>query len=161
VQINTRPDDPFGPPRIAHQVDTVQVNVEMRPEGLRVSTPSARGWAAVVRNRAQLAQAVLEAFTEAQVAAYAAAHGEEYDLSALTAAVPNDPMAPPVSRPGARSQPGVGWSRGQRRPDTHDPAQWSKQPDGAWRSPGGVAYGATSQMARRIVARRNRLGLPT
>lgn len=150
-----------GPAAQPHQVRTLDLRVEALPGGgLRVSTPSARGWAAVARNRVELEAAVSAAFTEAQCAAYARWRGERYDLDQLTDPVPGDPLAPPRRAPRRRTQAaGEGWGRNQRRPDTHRPEDWTSTHDGGWMSPGGNKYAPHTQMAQRITARRRAAGL--
>lgn len=157
MEINTRP----GPPDVPHQIREITLRVEAIAIGLRFSTPSARGWAAVARTPAEVPRAIQAAFTEAQVAAYAQLHGQVYDLDALTGSIDGDPMAPPLERRRAPAKPGIGWARGQVRPDAYDPAEWSQLPDGNWRSPGGRVHKAGSQMVQRVVRRRRLLGLPT
>lgn len=161
AQIN-RPTQ-FGPAPVGHQVQSIELRVEALPGiGLRVSTPAARGWAAVARTPHDLARAVTAAFTEAQVAAHARWRGAEYDLDALTAAVPGDPMAPPRERTRRRTPgaPGVGWKSGQQRPDTYSPADWQRCDDGRWLSPGGRRYQQSNPIVVRVLAARRRLGLP-
>lgn len=161
AQIN-RPAQ-MGAAATHHQVQAVDLHVESLPGiGLRVSTPAARGWAAVARNADELTRVVREAFTEAQVAAHARWRGAEYDLDALTAAVDGDPMAPPRQRASRRTPgaPGPGWKPGQQRPDQHSPADWVRCEDGRWRSPAGRHYQPGSVTARRVIAARQRLGLP-
>jgi len=152
-----------GPAATGHQARQVTLHVEAMPDGrLRVSTPSARGWAVVVRSRDELARAVTTAFTEAQVAAYARWRAERYDLDHLTEPMAGDPMAPP-RRPGRRpTNTGLtGWGRNQIRPDAHPPEEWTKLPDGRWQSPAGKAYGPATKMAQQVMARRRNAGLPT
>lgn len=154
--------DVRGPAPVAHQVRELTLRVEALEGGkLRISTDSARGWSMVVANSHALTAAVGAAFNEAQVAAYARAHGERYDLDELTDPVDGDPMAPPRARPRrARSGEETGWGRHQRRPDTLDPADWVKLPDGRWQSPGGARWRADSELGKRVVARRKAAGLP-
>lgn len=161
-EIHSAPGQLRGPTTSRHQVDRVTVNVERLPDNrLRVSTPGARGWAAVASNQVQLAAAIAEAFTETQVAAYAKWRGQRYDLDELTDTVDGDPMAPPRARQRRpRSTAANGYGRQQLRPDTHSPADWVKTDDGRWRSPAGMTYGAQTTMALRIVARRRDWGLP-
>jgi hypothetical protein len=161
AQIN-RPTQ-FGPAPTRHQVQALDLHVEALPGiGLRVSTPSARGWAAVARNPHELTRAITAAFNEAQVAAHARWRGAEYDLAALTDAVEGDPMAPPRERRSRRTPgaPGVGWKAGQQRPDTYSPADWVRCEDGRWRSPGGRHYQPTNPVVTKVLAARRRLGLP-
>jgi hypothetical protein len=161
-RIDLSPQPSVGPAPVAHQVRQLTVQIEsIDGVGLRFSTPTARGWAVVARNQAEVGRAIQAAFTEAQVAAYAKAHGIAYDLDAMTAAVPGDPMAPPIQRPRRRpASDGVGWRKGQRRPDVHDPADWSLLESGDLRSPGGKTVRADSPMGVRILQLRKQLGLP-
>lgn len=161
-QASAEPTAVRGPAPIAHQVRELHLRIEALPGGkLRVSTESARGWSMVVANSHALTAAVGQAFNEAQVAAYARAHGERYDLDELTEPVPGDPLAPERRRPRRpRSSEETGWGASQRRPDTLDPADWVKLPDGRWQSPGGARWKPDSQMGQRVIARRKAAGLP-
>lgn len=162
AQIN-RPTQQLGAAPTRHQVRTIDLKLETMPDGkLRISTPTARGWAAVAANPTELVRAVKDAFTEAQIAAHARWKGTEYDLDALTAALPGDPMAPPRARRSRRTPgaPGVGWKRGQQRPDTYNPADWTRCEDGRWRSPAGRHYQPSNPVVGKVIAARRRLGLP-
>lgn len=156
-----------GPAPTLHQVRRIQVTIEALPDsmggGLRITTDTTRGWAAVARDQNELARVIRDAFTEAQVAAYARWKGARYDLDALTAAVDGDPLAPPSQRPSRRTAgaPGYGWKPGQKRPDAYDPGDWTPTADGRWRSPSGRHYKPDSPIVRRVIAARRRLGLPT
>lgn len=152
-----------GPAPVPHQVREVSVRIESLPGGrLRVSSPAARGWAAVVGNQQQLSEAITSAFVEAQVAAYARWKAERYDLDELTEPVTGDPLAPPRARQRRRRNTSEeGWGTHQRRPDAHDPEEWVKMPDGRWQSPTGMRWGANTAMVQRVVTRRRNLGLPT
>lgn len=151
-----------GPPPTAHQVRELHLKVEALGHGrFRLSTPQARGWAMVVRTPHELARALAGGFTEVQLASYARWRGERPELDALTEPVPGDPLAPP--RPPQRravNTAEVGWGQHQRRPDSHDPADWVKMPDGRWQSPGGKNYPETSKVVQMVLRRRNDLGLP-
>jgi len=140
------------PPRGAHQVRELNLRVEPLPGGgVRVSTPQARGWAAVARSEAELARAVLSAFTEVQVASYARWKGEVYDLDALTDVDPADPataLPAPVRRRNRTT-----------RSDVAHPSEWARLPDGRWRSPAGRHYQPNSQLVRRVVQNRRALGI--
>lgn len=150
-------------PTTPHQVRTLDVRVERLDDGkMRVSTPSARGWAAVANNHAQLADCVRQAFTEAQIAAYARWRGERTELDALTDPVRGDALAPPRARVRrARNPSPIGWGRNQQRPDLADPGEWKKMPDGRWESPGGKLYRPETLMVRRVLERRRVAGLST
>jgi hypothetical protein len=154
-----------GAANTGHQVRSITVRVEQLAGGkLRISTPTARGWAAVAGNQPELARAIAGAFTEAQVAAYARWRGTQYDLDALTAHVPGDPLAGKKperkSAKGNKRAPrtGEGWSYGQQRPDVHLPNEWTEQPDGRWRSPSGRMY---RHDAAQVVRVRRRLAQET
>lgn len=152
-----------GPAPVAHQVRSVLVQIDSLSTGeLRISTPAARGWAVTARSQSDLVRAIGGAFTEAQIAAYARWKGGAYDLDALTAAVPGDPMAPPRERAARRDYPGpgVGYGPGRRRPDTSAPEDWVKMEDGRWRSPAGRAYRPDTMMVAKVKARRIARGLP-
>ena len=145
-----------GAANTAHQVRSINVRVEQLADGkLRITTPTARGWAAVAANQPELARAIAGAFTEAQVAAYARWRGTQYDLDALTAHVPGDPLAgrkPQRQKAGNKRarRTGEGWSYGQQRPDVHLPNEWAEQPDGRWRSPSGRMYRADAAQVVRV-----------
>lgn len=151
-----------GPAPTRHQVREVSLRFESLADGrMRISSPQARGWAMVVRRPEELARAVSAAFVEAQVAAYARWRGERYELDELTDPVAGDPMAPARPRARRRRNTGdVGWGVNQRRPDSHDPAQWVKLPDGRWRSPGGKAWEPTALTVQKVIARRQQFNLP-
>lgn len=154
-------DQKPAPPGVRHQVRAVTLQVEQLPDGkIRLSTPAARGWAAVSGNPHELARAVAGAFVEAQCAAYARWRGERYELDELTEPVANDPLAPP-RRPLRRrtATANVGWGRNQERPDSHPVDQWERLPDGRLRSPAGLTYRPDTVIAQRVLARAARLGI--
>ena len=151
-----------GPSPTAHQVRELHLKVESLGQGrFRLSTPQARGWSMVVRTPFELARALAGGFTEAQLASYARWRGERPELDALTDPVPGDPMAPPraPARRPVNTTP-VGWGKHQRRPDSHDPGDWVKLPDGRWQSPGGKSYPETARVVQMVLRRRTDLGLP-
>lgn len=162
-QTRSVPGQLKGPAAVPHQVREVTVRFESLPGGkLRVSTPQARGWAAVVQNEREMARAVSSAFTEAQVAAYSRWRGERYDLDDLTEPVHGDAMAPPRAPVRRRKNTGeTGWGGNQRRPDSHDPAKWVKLPDGRWQSPSGKSWRAECKLVQQVIARRQQFNLPT
>jgi len=150
-----------APPGVAHQVRAITLQVEQLADGkYRVSTPAARGWAAVGRTPADVGRAVASAFVEAQCAAYARWRGERYDLDELTEPVVGDAMAPP-RRPVRRrtNRDNVGWGRNQDRPDQHAVEDWERMPDGRLRSPAGLVYKADSLVGQRVLARAARMGV--
>jgi hypothetical protein len=153
--VNSIPRTIGGPAKTRHQVRTLNLRVDDIPGvGLRISMATARGWAGVARTPQELARVVQQAFTEAQVAAYAKWRGVGYDLSQVTDAVPGDPLAPPrPRRPARRNRREEGWGAGQRRPDVHLPTEWEEQADGRWRSPAGRMYRPDSAMVVRVRAK--------
>lgn len=153
--------DQPAPPGVAHQVRAVTVRVEQLPNGrYRLSTPAARGWAAVGGTPNEIGRAVASAFVEAQCAAYARWRGERYELDNLTEPVDGDPMAPPRAplRP-RTNRANVGFGRNQERPDQHDVHDWERMPDGRLRSPAGHVYRRDSLIGQRVVARAQRAGI--
>lgn len=146
------PGGVIGPPALRNQARTIDVRLEALPGGrIRVSSPQARGWAAVARTPMELARAVTAAFTEVQVAAYSAWHGEAYDLDELTLVDPASPLtaaATPVDM-----EP-------RRRSDIHSPAAWTPLSNGRWRSPAGREFRADTETVRRIRAKRRQMGIP-
>jgi hypothetical protein len=163
-QTRSVPGQLKGPAPQPHQVRSLDLRVEALPTGqLRISTPAARGWAAVVRTQGELSRALSEAFTEAQCAAYARWRGERYELDDLTEPVAGDPMAPARRAPRRNRASGeTGYGRNhQRRPDTLSPEAWVKRADGKWVGPAGTAWREDTQMVQRVLARRRAAGLPT
>lgn len=137
--------------------------VDALPDGqLRISTPSARGWARLARGPHQLASVVGMAFTEAAVASYAAWRRQRYDLDKLTD--PKDPTEPPrrtIGRPRPVESQRVSYGRGRVvRPDQAPPEDWTPQQDGSWRSPAGRSYRSPAIVSS-LVRRRKELGLST
>lgn len=156
------PESQPAPPGVRHQVRAVTVRVEQLADGkFRLSTPSARGWAAVGRGPNELGRAVVGAFVEAQCAAYARWRGERYDLDEMTEPVAGDAMAPPRRPVRPRTaRENVGWGRNQERPDAHPVDQWERLPDGRLRSPGGLTYQRDSLIGRRVIERARQAGIP-
>jgi hypothetical protein len=150
-----------APPGVAHQVRALTINIERLSDGkYRVSTPAARGWAAIGGTPTELAHAVTTAFVEAQCAAYARWRGERYDLDELTEPVSGDPMAPPRRPVRVRTnRANVGWGRNQDRPDQHPVEDWERMPDGRLRSPAGLVYRPDSVVGQRVLARAHRMGI--
>lgn len=139
-----------GPPAIRNQVRSVPVRIDAIPEGLRVSTPLARGWATVARTPEQLAAAIGAAFTEAQVATYARWRGVAYDQDELTDVIPGDSLAAATKTRDFRRR---------ERADQHDPGDWTPLSDGYWRSPAGRRYRPDAAIVVRVRRRRRELGL--
>lgn len=141
----------LGPPAVAHQARRVSLVVEQVDGGLRVSSPQARGWAAVARNQRELLAAIQCAFTEVQVASYAAWKGEVYDLDALTDVVPGDPDTELRQRPRRRDR--------TVRSDIRHPSEWARLDDGRWRSPAGRIFREDTPMVQRVIENRRLLGI--
>jgi hypothetical protein len=135
------------------RVRTITIHVEKLADGIRISTPQARGWSAHARNSVDLVRALEHAFREVSCASYARAKGVDYDLDVLTTQVPGDPLA---DQPRHRIRTG----RAVRH-HAHDPAAWTKMEDGCWRSPGGRKYRSDSAAVRNVVRKREQHGLPT
>lgn len=131
---------------------------------IRVSTPQARGHAAVVRGPDQLWHALVACFREATVAGYAMWHGVRYDLDELTD--PTDPTEPRRKRPytpretqGDTSE--VSYARdGIVRPDQAHPQDWTPNADGSWTSPKGRRY-QDPDYINSLIIKRGRMGLST
>lgn len=130
-----------APVRVPVQLD--RVVVERLPDRrLRVTTPALPGWACAAPPR-ELLQCLDAAWTELQIAAYAARQGQPYD--AAHHAEPAQPQAP---------------VQGRRYPERYNPADWTPLPGGDWRSPSGRTYRRTAAVVERVVRRRTALGLP-
>lgn len=144
----------------SHQPTMIPLTVELLPDGRwRVETPFTRGWSSVARNPQELARSIQQAFTEVTIAGYARSRNAKYDLSQLTEQDPTDPtrtaLAASAGMPATHRPPRV-----SGRPPRHDPASWSKLPDGRWQAPGGRRFRADSQVVRNVVALRQERGLP-
>jgi hypothetical protein len=140
-----------GPAAVRNQVRAVTLRVESLPGGLlRVSTPTTPGWAATARTQDEFMRAIRDAFTEAQVAAYAAWRNHEYDLAETVMRDDPDPLV--AAAPSRRTRVAV-------RRDQYDPSAWSVCADGRWRSPSGRLYRPDSTMVSRVRAARIRVGL--
>jgi hypothetical protein len=147
-----------GPPPVRNQVRQALLRVEAMPGGkLRISSPQARGWAAVVSNRDELAHAVGQAFTEVQVASYAAYRGEPYDLDAMTLPDDGDPLAASAA---VINMSGPA-KRNVRRSDVHKVTDWTPLGGGKWRSPSGREYREGTQAVQAVLAKRRAMGLGT
>lgn len=144
--------------RVARRVTVV---LDVLADGkVRVSTPSARGWAKVARGPYETWTALRQAMVEAQRAGHARWAGGRYDLDALTAADdPTEPRQRPLGRVSARH--GVGFGRGAVvRPDQAHPSEWTPNPDGTWTSPRGRTWRDPARIES-LVTKRGQLGLPT
>lgn len=141
-------------PTRAHTASAFLVKMEPLPSGgYRISTPHARGWAATATTPVQLALAFAHAEREVLIASYARAKGKVYDLDQMTERVPDDSLA---GNPGGKEK------RRPRRGRSHSPVDWQMTDTGKWRSPGsGRVYSPESPVGRRVVAKRQALGLPT
>lgn len=135
----------MGPPSVRNQVRSIQVNIDMTPQGLRFSMPVAQGWAVVASSPAALVAAVKAAFTEAQIASYARYRNGTYDLADLTSRDDTDPLVAPPPHEMTRRRPKV-------RRDQYNPADWQINSDGRYVSPTGRSYAPDSNMAKRIRA---------
>lgn len=143
---------PLPRPRPRDRVRVLPLQAERLEDGtLRISTPMARGWAGHARTTHDLARVLDTAFTEATIAGYAQAHGQVYDLDAMTTQVANDPLA---GSPQRRQRGAVA------RRAAHPPEAWSMLDDGSWRSPAGRTYSADSKIVALVRARRAEKGLP-
>lgn len=141
------------PPASAQRVTTITLQVEaLGAGGLRLSTPQARGWAAVARTQTELAKAVQAAYLEVSCASYARAKGAPYDLDVLTTHVPGDSLA---AAPQRRVRGRVA------RRKTYHVEDWTRMEDGRWRSPSGRVYREDTTAVRNVVRKRAEKGLPT
>lgn len=146
------PQRVHGPAATRNQVRSVMVRMDALPGGkIRLSVPAARGWARTVSTPHELNRAIGEAFTEAQVASYAAWHGEAYDRDAETPVYRDDPDPLVASAPRIDAQNRVG------RSDIHDPRAWTPLPDGAMRSPAGRRFGPETDAVKRVRAKLDKL----
>jgi hypothetical protein len=117
--------------------------VERLPDRrLRVTSPLLPGWACAQPPRLFL-ECLDSAWTELQIAAYAAQHGEAYDLA--------HHAEPPAQPPPTSSR---------RYPERYDPADWAPLPGGSWRSPSGRTYAGTASVVLKVIAKRRAAGLP-
>lgn len=142
-----------------HRPTMIPLTVEYLPGGrVRVETPLTRGWSSVARNPQELARAVEAAFVEVTIAGYARSHREKYDLSALTEVVEGEQRTaltaaadtPPTHRPGRSGTP-----------VRHNPAAWSKLPDGRWLAPSGRKFREETQVVQNVLRLRAAEGLST
>jgi hypothetical protein len=142
---------PPSPPAPAHRVRSLDIRLDVMPDGgMRVSTPQARGWAVVASGPRQLLGALQEAFTEAQVAAYSRWKGEPYELDALTEVDNTDPLATTRQWQAPRDR--------TQRTDVPSPADWTQMHDGRWRSPGGRFYRDDCETVKKVLRKRRMLG---
>jgi hypothetical protein len=128
--------------------------VESLEDGrLRISSPHARGWAAVASTPLDLAHVMRAAFNEVACASYALAKGQAYDLDQLTTHVPGDTLA-------ADPQRRVRTGRTTRR-KSHAVELWTRYTDGTWRSPSGRVYREDTKAVQNVIKKRREKGLPT
>lgn len=119
---------------------------------LRMTSPDLPGWSAVGRGAHELARNVDEAWMELQIAAYAGARGEAYDLA-------HHEVRAEQPKPG-RYGPGDPLPDWRDARNGYDPSLWRPLPGGDFESPSGRRYGAGSWQVQRIVAKRLAAGLP-
>ena len=144
-----------GPAPVRNQSRAALLRMESLPGGrLRISSPQARGWAVVASTRDELVRAIAQAFTEVQVASYAAWRGEPYDLDALTMPDETDPLAASAATISMGEA-----QRRSRRSDVHEATDWTPLGNGKWRSPTGRVYREWTQQVQRVLAKRRALGL--
>lgn len=149
-----------GPARTRHQPRSIHVQLDQLPDGqLRISTPHARGWAAIARNRDQLVTAISRAFNEAAIASYSAWNQQRYDLDQLTAKDdPTEPQRRPIREQRALTG-SIGYARGAVRPDVTHPGEWTPNPDGSYTSPNGRIF-RDPAFIRRLESKRAKFNLP-
>lgn len=148
------PQRVHGPAHTRNQVRSVALRVdEIAPGKLRLSSPYARGWTRVVTSQRELAVALAEAFTEVQIATYAAWRGEAYDRDVETPVWRDDPD------PLVAAAPLVAPVRREGRSDIHDPRDWTPIGDKQWRSPGGRVFREDTAAVQRVLDKRRKLGL--
>lgn len=150
--------------RRRHAVTELTVTVKRTPTGYVLTAAEAPGWVGHAADPVALARCLDKGFTEAEIAAYSRFRGVVPDLAVvegvpLTPAVRRHPAEPEVPSQAADTR--VGWGKGARRPDVHDPGAWTPQPDGRWKSPGGRCYPADTALVASVIARREAAGLPT
>lgn len=134
--------DLHGPANVPHQVREITVRIEQLPDGRwRLTQPRVAGWAAAARTPGEVAAALRQGFTEAQVAAYSDWRGHVYD-----AAIPTYRR----SRPAGRTR---------RRRDVYAATEWRLHEDGRWISPKGHKYPEQTQAVQNVIKERQSMGL--
>lgn len=140
------PDDRLPRPRPRDRVRVIPLQAEILPGGgYRLSSPMARGWAGVGRTPVELSRAMMQAFDEVAIAAYARAKGHLYDLDQMTEQVRGDQLA---GAPRKRQRGPVA------RRAAHPPEAWAMTDDGRWRSPAGRFYREDSWQVQAVLKRR-------
>ncbi len=160
-------------------LEVERVSSPHRGTGYRLRAPRALGWAAVAYTPQELARALHDGWTEAEIAGYARWRGSSYDTPEAMEQGhrPVPPRAPVTAaqraedaqRPRSVLPPGQPWGSNRRllRPDTADPADWTILPNGRLQAPARsdgkppLTYGRDTTMGRRILERRAAAGLPT
>ena len=138
------------------QPQELQLVLTRRPAGGYVVTSGLLpGWAQTAQGVHGLAATVDHAWRELQIAAYARRRGVMYDLARHE---DREPTGPAAVKLGDAAHPSSHGSAKWRV--MHNPADWVPLPDGRWRSPSGRVYGAGTDHVRRVIARREALGLP-
>lgn len=144
-------------PQIQRASHAVTIRVEQLPGlGLRITTPVARGWAAVARTPAELARAMEHAFTESRIASYARQHDEVYDLDAMTLNDPTDPLTANPTRMKRKRQRSPD---GKPKRPVLPPEAWTRVDAGTWQSPSGRRYREETPIVQKVIAKRVALGL--
>lgn len=145
--------------RRAHEPVELSLTIRRRADGALVfTTASCPGWAFTARRPQQIGEAIVQAYREAAVAAYARLRGVAYDVAAITdeEELPVGAYAPSTTRHPAEPEPPredeVAKRRRTKHPRTHPPQEWVELDDGHWRSPGGHRYSPSSRQVRTIVA---------
>lgn len=140
--------------------------------GVRITCPRAPGWTRTARSVQDLAQAMREGWAEAAVAAYAAEHGQPYDLTLHDEAAAEaartstvlpadlDERTAAISQLACSVVPTTS-TGGRQTATTHDPLAWKPLPDGRWVSPNGRIYGSDTQVVQRVTTKRAAMGVGT
>lgn len=164
------------------------VMLERTDRGVRITSPALPGWSCAATALQSIGACLDAAWTELQIASYAALRGAPYDAAHLAEAAA-DPEGWARQPDGSWTSPtgiryAAGTPRAARREQiangeglpatrrvtaadgtpiwrlSHDPADWTPLPGGDWRSPGGHRYRRDSKTVGRIIARRRAMNLP-
>lgn len=131
-----------GAAPVPHQVKQITVTIEQLAGGRwRLTQPRVPGWVQAARTASELAIALRQGFTEAQVAAHSDWRMQTYDGS-----------GPIYHRPARRG-------RSHRRNDVYDCREWRRVGD-TWLSPKGHRYPEHTDAVQRVMAARRKMGLP-
>lgn len=131
-----------GAAPVPHQVRQITVTIEQLAGGRwRLTQPRVPGWVQAARTASELAIALRQGFTEAQVAAHSDWRMHTYDGS-----------GPIYHRPVRRA-------RSHRRNDVYHPTEWIFT-GSAWVSPKGHRYPESTDAVQRVMAARRKMGLP-